>query len=369
MRKTISIISVALSLLLALVGCATVDTEVATLNLTPADEIVKTHTDLQEQYLSGNYLNIGNFAKGIKELSFPQAVTLQWDSVVRATYKLELSISQNFENSIIYTTTSPFYDVYNLYVGTQYFWRVSALVDGKVVAVSEVGTFTTADAAPRNLYVNGITNARDLGGWTTSDGDKIKQGLLYRTGRLNTSWQPDVLSDITPFGIDTMRNVLGIKSEIDLRKDYANEVSLMRESLLGKDINYYACPMEFDRNVLGTDSVHGNTEMLKKVFSVLADESNYPVFFHCDIGTDRTGMIAYLVLGYLGVNEEDIYRDYLFSNFARIGSSRDLGWANDCYIKMIKGSAGDTLSDKIENVLLGIGISADTLAAVREILL
>jgi len=39
------------------------------------------------------------------------------------------------------------------------------------------------------------------------------------------------------------------------------------------------------------------------------------IFFHCTIGTDRTGTMAYFLEGLLGVSEEDRLRDYEMTYF------------------------------------------------------
>ena len=39
------------------------------------------------------------------------------------------------------------------------------------------------------------------------------------------------------------------------------------------------------------------------------------IFFHCTIGSDRTGTIAYFLEGLLGVSEEDRVEDYELSYF------------------------------------------------------
>lgn len=59
--------------------------------------------------------------------------------------------------------------------------------------------------------------------------------------------------------------------------------------------------------------------VIARVFAFLADESSYPLVFHCLVGKDRTGLIAALVLGVLGVADEDIVRDYAMTepNMAR----------------------------------------------------
>ena len=42
----------------------------------------------------------------------------------------------------------------------------------------------------------------------------------------------------------------------------------------------------------------------------VTNQNHESVFFHCTIGTDRTGTIAYFLEGLLGVSEEDRLRDY-----------------------------------------------------------
>jgi hypothetical protein len=59
--------------------------------------------------------------------------------------------------------------------------------------------------------------------------------------------------------------------------------------------------------------------VIASIFGLLADESSYPLVFHCEGGKDRTGLIAALVLGVLGVADQEIARDYAMTepNMAR----------------------------------------------------
>ena len=45
------------------------------------------------------------------------------------------------------------------------------------------------------------------------------------------------------------------------------------------------------------------------------DVAHDSIFFHCKIGTDRTGTLAYFLEGLLGVSEEDRLRDYELTYF------------------------------------------------------
>lgn len=51
-----------------------------------------------------------------------------------------------------------------------------------------------------------------------------------------------------------------------------------------------------------------------QTLKVLADETKYPILFHCHGGKDRTGFISALILSIVGYSQEDIIRDYLTTN-------------------------------------------------------
>ena len=230
--------------------------------------------------------------------------------------------------------------------------------------MAAIEILTTDAQAPRNMYVDGVTNVRDLGGWSIPDG-RVKQGLIYRCGRLNENNCETPVAKITEKGIDTMLNEMKVRSEIDLRKVEDNEVGgLSDTSILGDSVNYYQCPMGYNGNML-----IGNADMVRHIFSdILSKEENYPIIFHCSIGTDRTGMLAFLIGGLLGVDINDLYRDYLFSNFGDIGGSRSVINITFNYVTTIELTKGKDLSEKIENYLLSIGVTREEIESVRRIL-
>ncbi|MCX4314807.1 MAG: tyrosine-protein phosphatase, partial [Clostridia bacterium] len=155
-------------------------------------DVVSLHTELQKDYLADGYNNIAEYANGVEELSRPAPVLLEWEyeNANAKKYVLEVSRYENFVKPIKIATAEP---------------------------RAEVSSFTTAAAAPRNLYVDGVTNVRDLGGWSTWDGQTVKQGMIIRCGRLNKSETPEVEIEITDDGIAFMRDVLDVATEIDLR--------------------------------------------------------------------------------------------------------------------------------------------------------
>ena len=80
-------------------------------------------------------------------------------------------------------------------------------------------------------------------------------------------------------------------------------------------------------------------------------------------------MIAFLVNALLGVCEEDLYKDYLFSNLGTIGGTRKKSGITDSgYYKAIMETEGNTLSEKTYNCLLNFGVPKAQLDSIIEIL-
>lgn len=332
---------------------------------------VSFHTEAQAAYLSGDFNNISPYAAGVAELSRPNAVKFTWtDERVKDAYTITISETADFAQKLTYTSSTNSLEVYNLKIGTKYFWRVS---DGN--GMSDTASFVTSDVCPRNLYVDGVTNFRDVGGWMTESGKSVKQGLLIRGGRLNASYadeiariEPDtIVPEITAAGIKTFKEELKIKSEIDFRlltrNGYPDDMQGEPQSMV-EGVDYYAMPMN------GTDVVEeAMKQKLRETMYILTDSDNYPVFYHCNIGTDRTGMLTYLLNGLLGVSKDDLLRDYVFSNFGLIGEHRSVADIKDKYVKTIDTFAGDTLSKRIENFFISIGVGSDMLESFKSIML
>lgn len=321
---------------------------------------VSIHSDLQEQYLNGPLESISNYADGTAELSRPAQITLTWRTVIDESYAAENDVSadgctytvsfgksDDFSDANVITTTETSCQVTNLELDTTYYWKVASAIGGEDYE-SETAYFTTERNGPRNLYVSGITNVRDIGGYTTLNGDTVKQRRIIRCGKLHNS---DGSQKINAKGISQMRDTLGIKSEIDLRKASNNEYGGVSNSVLGADVNYFLLPMDYKGNMVEGDFSEDNIGSLRGVFEVLSEEENYPVIFHCAIGTDRTGMVAYCIEALLGMSETDIIRDYLYSNFGNIGGSRAVSTIRSKYPMFIKNYDGETLQEKTYNFL------------------
>lgn len=297
---------------------------------------------------------------GLTSNSKPKPLSFSWKeendiNVPASRYEVVISEYQDMYNATTYVSNEEKLDIYNLKINTDYYYHVDSY-HGKASFKSDIKSFRINDKAPRNIYVDGIENVRDLGGWNIGEGKTYKQGMIYRTIQFNYGPGSSYKYAPTPKGFDTLKNELRIKTEIDLRRttvfDGYDEVKGITSSPIGKEVNYVSCPMIYDNVNPFTRSK--NKASMKLFFDTLSDINNYPIAFHCLRGTDRTGALAYILGALVGMSEEDLMMDYLFSNLANInGLVREATISgDDFYVKGIASSEGSSYSEKAKNYLM-----------------
>ena len=346
-----------------LIGCGSNELN-CELEISTFNDYVEFHTEKQLQYIRTTLPDtLPSGIEGTIDNSKPVPTNFSFKATGKGVkedvqYVLKLGKSSSLRDAEIYCTNDESVDVTNLEVDTLYFYKVSAISNGKIKE-SPLNSFITTDTNFRNIDINGVANCRDIGGFVADDGIRSTQGLIYRTGRLNVSASEsdiypkpleEVFLDITDDGVYTMLNQLQVKSEIDVRLTRNNEVGFITSSPLGDDVNYYNIPMEWDLPS-NSNLIDANKAKIIEFFQILGDEENYPMFIHCDIGTDRTGMFAILLHGLLGDSMDDIHKDYMFSNFGMIKASR-VWTKTDPYRNRINAKAGADFSEKVRNYLI-----------------
>lgn len=328
-----------------------------------------------------------------------KSVTLSWDQNGSSFYNVYISEDASFENSRVEKVFgyTPTLELYNLIPGRTYYWKVRGTYSNDT---SEVGSFTTKQSAVRAISVDGVSNVRDLGGYKVGSGN-VNYGLLYRGGKLNGTVNGEAVTDE---GKATMLNRLGIKTEIDLRSE--SDDGGQTQNAIGENVKYVKIPLGQYANVidyeswrnLGKDKVSGgydanNKNAIKGLFELLADESNYPVYFHCNAGADRTGTLALLINGLLGVDEQSLIKDYELTTFSRYGRRLRSGVAEDgksftssgimqndggnyvamgLFIDALKANytVNGTINEAVYNYLIEyIGLSNETIDRIKGILL
>lgn len=284
---------------------------------------------------------------GIKngECTVPAPVEFSLSNVENAV--IEISENSDFSGSIRAEISGGKAKIYNLKCGTHYFYRTAG---------GETREFFTENALPRWIRAGVFVNIRDFGGETTLSGKKIKQGLAYRGPRLEKPEDPE--------GIAALR-ALGIKTDLDLRREVKESLF---ESPLGSDVELIIHACEGYTEFI-TPDVRENT---KKLIEYFADESLYPVYFHCYGGQDRTGTLAFMLGAVLGLDDEKLIREYELT--ALSGPEKQMSRSRKGKIKKFlkelkKRNKRKTLGENAVDVLRECGVSDETFEKIRQILL
>ncbi|MBQ8891747.1 MAG: Ig-like domain-containing protein [Bacilli bacterium] len=149
----------------------------------------------------------------------------------------------------------------------------------------------------RMINIPKIRNVRDIGG-KKADGGTINYGLVYRGA--NPSYVSDINIATTIFQNLGIGTVVDLRSSSDFRKVKKYYASLEK-------VNCVAGYFLGSTNIAGTRC--GVETVMKSVVS------GKGAYFHCAVGKHRTGTVAYLLEGLLGVSLEDRLDDYELSYF------------------------------------------------------
>ena len=183
-----------------------------------------------------------------------------------------------------------------------------------------------------------VQNARDLGGYKTTDGRIVKTGLLIRSGRLSNASKED---------IHILKDLYHLNAVVDFR--------IIRERIDSPDVKidgvtYYTLPLVDDKSpMVGgvhkrsannqnplsyfievIKQGHGKSDMYVKLFKserfqkgmtsffqiLLNNDGEHSILWHCAAGKDRAGSAAALTLLALGVDKETVLTDFDLSNIA-----------------------------------------------------
>ena len=242
------------------------------------------HTEAQKKFLeyTGPYAKMCSISADKKEylpdgkshLSDSLPITLTWNYELpegKEVEKYSVVFGQNKDLSDGYKVDGGKEDTIsfnNPYLGRNYYQLIATFTDG-TTDETPIRHFEVDSTYPRNLTIAGMTNCRDIGGRVLEDGGRIKQGLIFRTSGKN---QNGSLTDATT---EEMINHLKLKNEINLAGD-SNSYNL---KLAGTTL--------FEGSRMDTSSTGGyshisrNAEAAKNFFNFIADENNYPLYYHC----------------------------------------------------------------------------------------
>lgn len=171
-------------------------------------------------------------------------------------------------------------------------------------------------------------NFRDLGGLRTGGGRRVHAGRLFRSGHWG-KFTDDELGLVAVHGIERVID-FRIAEEVSANPDRlpagARHVHLPIEGTgvpIG-EVNAAIIAGEPDRIAPDYLQSANRSYVLDHVSEYRAfmrhvlDSDGRPLAFHCTAGKDRAGLAAALLLSALGVERDEIWRDYLRSNVARV---------------------------------------------------
>ncbi|HUC14677.1 MAG TPA: tyrosine-protein phosphatase [Acidimicrobiales bacterium] len=193
--------------------------------------------------------------------------------------------------------------------------RLSGLSPGRhYVSVARCSGGAALVGAERRLPFEGVRNFRDLGGYPTVEGTRVRWGTVYRSDGLHQMTQADLLA----FKMTGVRVVYDLRGTAE-RSEHPGPVEPIAIELVS------SAPGE-DRLALGSGATRLDAERLLRdvyvgmlvnsaplfgqLFSGLTIPEHLPAVFHCAGGKDRTGMAAVLLLSALGVAREVVLDDY-----------------------------------------------------------
>lgn len=185
-----------------------------------------------------------------------------------------------------------------------------------------------------SIHLHSIRNARELGGYITADGRRVKSGVLLRTAMLNGISDEDIrlltkvyrLAHIVDFRMDMELsaaedppidgaeyrhlNVIDLSSLPAQEDEDVGTLDLARSVELSEKIG------AFDgRMYIGFLANEAGKKAYSDFFRILLSaDPDRAVLWHCTSGKDRTGLAAMLILSALGVDEEIIVEDFLLTN-------------------------------------------------------
>ena len=202
-------------------------------------------------------------------------------------------------------------------------------------------------------------NVRDLGGWAC-DGGTVKYGLLIRGGRISAADRAVLVGQF------------GVQHEIDLRGKEGRDPSdgdVATESPLGSDVWFTIADKaaSYALTPVATWQLY-----LRCVIDAVTHRE--PVYFHCTAGADRTGTLACVLEGLLGMSQSDIDKDYELTTFYS-GSGTDAlarrrnepEWKR--LINAINAVSGNTFRDKCVHFAVGTcGMSMADINAYRAVM-
>jgi len=177
-----------------------------------------------------------------------------------------------------------------------------------------------------DIHLQSASNLRDLGGWPTRDGRRVRSGRAFRAAALSELCSSDQ-AVVAALNLRSVVDFRGAKERAHrpVRIEGAESHTLPIEPSVGGEL----------KDILRTGQASGHfgpEDMIallaeayrdfaltsvaayRGLFEVLLQDDGLPLLMHCSAGKDRTGFGSALLLTALGVAWPHILEDYLATN-------------------------------------------------------
>jgi protein-tyrosine phosphatase len=173
----------------------------------------------------------------------------------------------------------------------------------------------------RRIDFEGSFNFRDLGGWRTTDGRSVRWQRLYRADSVHLMTEADVKRAHEDLGV---RTLIDLRSEMEVQFGSVGALGELVTSRIHAPVTSRAVdapvaaaqsadrsPEAMVEQYLGI--LDHSSDLVVEAVEALSSDEALPGVFFCAAGKDRTGVLAAVVLGAIGVRDEDIVADYVLT--------------------------------------------------------
>lgn len=165
-----------------------------------------------------------------------------------------------------------------------------------------------------------VFNFRELGGYRGAGGRNVRRGVLYRADSLSGLRGTDLA---TFLGLD-IRTVLDLRDTESIHRHgrVPESPGRLYVNVQPHNVRFtwrdYRDGMDLPRFIADRylDMAAESKPHFARALRLLAEPQRLPAVFHCQVGRDRTGVLAALVLALLGVDDQSIAEDYALSEHA-----------------------------------------------------
>lgn len=182
----------------------------------------------------------------------------------------------------------------------------------------------------RFVPLSRVQNFREVGGYPTRDGRRMKRGLIWRSARLDDLTSVDMNLD----ALRSIRLVADLRRESERSANPTPPEFVSSRTILSWDKEHIELARPERLFAKGLDA-EGYAEAVRIFYRGLADghreelstlyrhlaAGEVPVLIHCSAGKDRTGVAVALLLELIGVD-----RDYVIADYCKTSELLDWKW-------------------------------------------